>query len=285
MTDEIQIKDLFLRTILGINEEERAKRQDILVNIILYADTRWAGASDDVDDALNYRTVTKRVIRLVEGSRFYLVEKMAAEIAATCLRDPRVERVRVRVEKPGALRFSRSVGVEIERGRADLEPPTHRVFVVLGSNIEPEHHLREAVQRLGERCDLIAVSPVYRTTPVGQRDQPDFLNAAVLIATPLTPAQLKKEVLLAIEEDLGRDRSGDRYGPRTIDLDIALYDDAVFDLRGRHVPDPDIPKHIHVARPLARLAPDHIHPETGETLAQIAADLPDEGIERADITL
>ena len=121
MLDQIQIKDLLLRTIIGINEEERHNRQDVLINLTLYSDTRAAGASDEIGDAVNYRTITKRVIKLVEESRFYLVEKMAAGIAAICLEDPRVEEVSVRVEKPGALRFARSVGVEIHRTRSDLE--------------------------------------------------------------------------------------------------------------------------------------------------------------------
>ncbi len=119
MTDQIQIKDLLLRTIIGINEEERRNRQDVLINIVLHADTRAAGASDDIRDAVNYRTITKRVIARVEESEFYLVEKMAAEIAAICLEDPRVEAVDVRVEKPGALRFARSVGVQIHRTRSE----------------------------------------------------------------------------------------------------------------------------------------------------------------------
>lgn len=121
MNDQIQIKDLLLRTIIGINEEERRNRQDVLINLVLYADTRAAGVSDDIDDTVNYRTITKRIIKLVEESTFYLVEKMAAAIAAICLEDPRVQEVSVRVEKPGALRFARSVGVEIHRTRADLE--------------------------------------------------------------------------------------------------------------------------------------------------------------------
>jgi dihydroneopterin aldolase/D-erythro-7,8-dihydroneopterin triphosphate epimerase len=119
MTDQIKIQDLLLRTIIGINEEERRNRQDVLINITLDADMRPAGQSDDIADAVNYRTITKRVIQLVENSQFYLVEKMAAEIADICLRDPRVERAQVSVEKPGALRFARSVGVTIERGRDD----------------------------------------------------------------------------------------------------------------------------------------------------------------------
>lgn len=121
MTDQIQIKDLLLRTIIGINEEERRDRQDVLINIVLYTDMQASGASDDIDDAVNYRTITKRVIKLVEGARFYLVERMAAEIGAICLEDARVEEVSVRVEKPGALRFARSVGVEIHRTRSDPE--------------------------------------------------------------------------------------------------------------------------------------------------------------------
>ena len=121
MSDQIQIKDLLLRTIIGINAEERRNRQDVLINVVLYADTRAAGASDEIEDAVNYRTITKRVIKRVEESKFYLVEKMAAEIAAICLEDPRVEAVDVRVEKPGALRFARSVGVEIHRTRSDME--------------------------------------------------------------------------------------------------------------------------------------------------------------------
>jgi dihydroneopterin aldolase/D-erythro-7,8-dihydroneopterin triphosphate epimerase len=91
----------------------------VLINLVLDVDMHGAGESDDIDQVVNYRTITKRIIQLVETSQFYLVEKMAAEIAVICLEDPRVERARVTVEKPGALRFARSVGVTIERGRQD----------------------------------------------------------------------------------------------------------------------------------------------------------------------
>jgi len=121
MPDRIHIKDLLLRTIIGINDEEREKRQDVLINITLHADTRPAARSDDIQDAVNYRTITKRVIELVENSRVFLLERLASEIARTCLEDPEVNSVDVTVEKPGALRFSRSVGVEIRRTRGDYE--------------------------------------------------------------------------------------------------------------------------------------------------------------------
>ncbi len=120
MPDQIEIKDLLLRAVIGLTDLERRDRQDVLINLVLETDTRPAGRSDDVGDALNYRTLTKRIIPLVEGSAFYLVEKLAEEIAQVCLTEPRVQRVRVTVEKPGALRFARSVGVTIERSREDF---------------------------------------------------------------------------------------------------------------------------------------------------------------------
>jgi FolB domain-containing protein len=117
--DRILIKDLMVRGILGINPDERVNRQDILVNITLWADTSTAAASDDIDDAVNYKTIAKRVIAHLEEGEPMLVERVVQEIADICLEDDRVERVEVTVEKPGALRFARSVGISIIRSRVD----------------------------------------------------------------------------------------------------------------------------------------------------------------------
>ena len=118
--DRIIIKDLLLRGIIGINDWEREKRQDILINITLYGDLQPAGESDDIADTINYRTVAKNVIKHVEENEPYTVEALAEAIARICLNEARVKRARVRVEKPGALRFARSVGVEIERSAEDF---------------------------------------------------------------------------------------------------------------------------------------------------------------------
>ena len=115
MSDRILIQDLLIRGLIGIHDWEREKKQDILINVEMEADCRPAGESDDFRDAVDYRAVTKEIIALVEGSAFFLVEKLAEEIAKICLQDPRVAVARVRVEKPGAVRFSRSVGVEVVR--------------------------------------------------------------------------------------------------------------------------------------------------------------------------
>ena len=121
MSDKILVKDLLLRGIIGLNDWERENRQDILINLTLYTDIRPAGTSDRADDILNYRTITKAVINYVESSSHYLVEALAAAIARICVVDYGAARAIVRVEKPGALRFARSVGVEIERERADFD--------------------------------------------------------------------------------------------------------------------------------------------------------------------
>jgi len=118
--DQIEITDLHLRAIIGINPDERDNLQDVLINITLDVDARPAADSDSIADAVNYRTITKAVIELVENSRFFLLEKMATTIARVCLDNPRIERARVSVEKPSALRFAASVGITIERTRDDL---------------------------------------------------------------------------------------------------------------------------------------------------------------------
>jgi FolB domain-containing protein len=117
--DKIIIKDLLLRGIIGINDDERVNKQDILINLVIYADTRKAGASDDISDAVNYRTITKRIIGHVEKSSDFLVEKLVEDIARIVIMDYDAKKVVVSVEKPGALRFARSVGVEITRDRSD----------------------------------------------------------------------------------------------------------------------------------------------------------------------
>jgi FolB domain-containing protein len=119
--DKIIIKDLLVRGILGINPEEREKLQDILINVVLYADIRQAAATDAIEDAVNYRSITKRIIDHVEASSDFLVEKLVTDLARIILcENEQVIRVQVRVEKPGALRFARSVGIEIDRTREDF---------------------------------------------------------------------------------------------------------------------------------------------------------------------
>lgn len=116
--DQIHIKDLIISGILGINPNERVNPQDILVNATLWADTRPAARTDDIEDAINYRTITKRLIAHIEQGEPMLVERLVAELVDICFEsDERVAAVEMTVEKPGALRHARSVGITIHRTR------------------------------------------------------------------------------------------------------------------------------------------------------------------------
>ncbi len=146
----------------------------------------------------------------------------------------------------------------------------NRAYLSLGSNIDKERNMQACIRLLAQHGRLLAVSAAYETAPIGNVDDPVFLNAAVVLETPLAAADLKARVLRPLEERLGRQRSNDPNAPRPIDVDISLFNDAVFDLGKRHIPDPEILLYPHIVVPLAEIAPDYRHPETGETLAEIA---------------
>jgi D-erythro-7,8-dihydroneopterin triphosphate epimerase len=113
--DRIIISDLRSRCIVGINEDERREKQDVSITISIYADLRKPGRSDRFEDAIDYRAIKKRILSLVEESEYFLLEALAQAIADICLASPGVVKVQVRVDKPSALRFAKTVAVEITR--------------------------------------------------------------------------------------------------------------------------------------------------------------------------
>lgn len=115
--DKIIIRDLLVRCIVGVREHERVNKQDVIINIDLIADLRKAGKSDNLGDSIDYSTIKKRIVTELEDSHYFLVEALAERIADICLENEMVKSVKVTVEKPSALRFARSVGVEINRDR------------------------------------------------------------------------------------------------------------------------------------------------------------------------
>ncbi|HMP90561.1 MAG TPA: dihydroneopterin aldolase [Kiritimatiellia bacterium] len=115
--DRIYVRDLSLRCIIGIYPDERKNRQDVIVNLILEGPFSEAARSDNIEHTANYKTITKKIIQLVEESEFFLIETLAERISAVCLEDPRVMKATVTLDKPGALRFARSVAVELTRSR------------------------------------------------------------------------------------------------------------------------------------------------------------------------
>jgi FolB domain-containing protein len=115
--DQVIIKNLLARGIIGVNDWERKRAQNILINITLFADTRRAGQTDNLEDCVNYSTISKRILAHAESVNRLTVEALANDLAKICLEEQAVQKVIVRVEKPGAVRFAESVGVEIERSR------------------------------------------------------------------------------------------------------------------------------------------------------------------------
>ncbi|MCD9088201.1 2-amino-4-hydroxy-6-hydroxymethyldihydropteridine diphosphokinase [Stenotrophomonas sp. SY1] len=149
------------------------------------------------------------------------------------------------------------------------------VLLSLGSNLDPQQHLRSAVEVLRERFGHIHVSPAYRTPAVGF-DGPDFLNNAVMLETEL-PLIALDEWLHAVEDAHGRDRSGPRFSDRTLDIDVVYYGDLVMEgPKNLRIPRPEL-KHAFVLKPLADIAPDFVDPVQKLTLAQMWQQHPQHG--------
>jgi 2-amino-4-hydroxy-6-hydroxymethyldihydropteridine diphosphokinase len=147
---------------------------------------------------------------------------------------------------------------------------TNTVYLSLGSNINPADNLEAAVNKLVILTRLLAISSVWETKPIGLTDQPNFLNAAAIVETELSAELLKRRVIDNIEQSLGRVRQANKNAPRPIDIDIMLFNQQIFKLGHRRIPDPEILERSFVAIPLAEIAPNYQHPETGQTLRKIA---------------
>lgn len=153
------------------------------------------------------------------------------------------------------------------------------VYIGIGSNIAPEENIPRALELLAGRATLLAVSTLYRTPPLERPGQEAYVNGACAIRTTQEPRPLKFDTLRGIEEAMGRARTADKYAPRPIDLDIALYGGTVLDEEDLRIPDPDIRDRAFLAVPLWELAPDATLPDTGETLQSVVRSMADTGME------
>jgi 2-amino-4-hydroxy-6-hydroxymethyldihydropteridine diphosphokinase len=164
----------------------------------------------------------------------------------------------------------------------------HSALILLGSNIDRQRNLPAAIERLYAEREIrvVGVSSIYESEAVGGKGpQPIFANAAVEVQTALSAHELRRR-LRQIEADMGRRRSQDKYAPRPIDLDIALFDDLVADVDGSIIPDPDIERFPHVTVPLAEIAPQRRHPISGRTLRAISEELDQSTLHKSsEITL
>ena len=224
MSDRITLKGVSARGFHGVLAAEKRDGQTFVVDVEMDVDLGPAGTSDDLTDTVNSAEVASDVVALVEGESLDLIEALADRIAAKVLTRPLVESVVVTVHKPQAPvghPFT-DVAVTVERVR---ETP---VVIAIGSNLgEPLETVQNAVSALWIALDLKAASRVYETVPVGGPAQSAYLNAVVVGTTQMSPQRLLR-TMQDIELEHGRVRQ-ERWGPRTLDLDLIQYGDPVFD--------------------------------------------------------
>jgi len=146
-------------------------------------------------------------------------------------------------------------------------------YIGVGSNIEPERNITDALARLSKHVDITGISSFYKTTSFLRKNQDDYLNGVWQINTSISPEELKFGVLRTIEKKLHRNRESDKYASRTIDLDLLLFGDFVIHERNLTIPDPDICKRSFIAFPLSELNPDLIMPDTRKPLIDILSEL------------
>lgn len=264
--DQIVIENLKIFAHHGVYWEENEKGQNFYVNAVLGTDTRNAGTSDDLGLSTNYGEVCKFLDSFLREHTYKLIETAAEKTAeALLLQFPLVRKVTLEVRKPEApipIPFE-SVSVKITRG-------WHKAYLSCGSNMgDREAHLDGAVEALeaDAGCRVLCVSDWIETAPYGGVEQDDFLNGAIGLETLYTPAMLL-EKLHEIEYDHDRERTI-HWGPRTLDLDILLYEDCVMYTEELIIPHVDMQNRYFVLKPLAQIAPYERHPLLHKSVGQM----------------
>ncbi|CAM0137239.1 trifunctional dihydropteroate synthetase [Umbelopsis sp. WA50703] len=294
--DVVFVKDLKLSTIIGVNPWEREEKQVVIINLKIYPLTRSEGQK-----SYHVRTIVRSVSRHIEASGYKTVEAFVAAVARICLEKCQVSKITVRVEKPSALVFAETAGVEITRDQAWLKQIqdderkagktfahfmqqsryadipsdyTHTAFIALGSNVgTPIQNIEKALVLVETKCSstIVDSSFLYETPPMYFTEQPPFLNGVIKVFTCLPPDDLLAG-LKQVEAELGREPSF-RNAPRPIDLDILFYDDLVYHTETLTIPHPKIQEREFVLWPLCDIAKDMEHPTLFRTCGQMLSQL------------
>lgn len=268
--DEIQIRDLEVFANHGVFPEETRLGQKFLLSLTMYADTRKAGTGDCLEDSIDYGAVSHFMTDYMKQHTWKLIEAAAEHLAEELLlRYPLLKGVTLELKKPWA-----PVGLPLDTVAVKITRFWHRAYLGLGSNLgDKETYLNQAVEALDETrgCQVEKVSSYLVTEPYGGVDQDDFLNACLCLKTYLSPEELLKR-LHEIEQDAHRERII-RWGPRTLDLDILLYDDLILETEDLILPHMDMENREFVLKPLCEIAPNLRHPILHKTMRQLADQL------------
>lgn len=265
--DKIAIHKLEVFAKHGVYPEENVLGQKFVISVVLHTSTRKAGLTDDLGYSVNYGEVCHFIQEFVTGHTWKLLESVAEQLAQELLlRFPLVERADLEIRKPWA-----PIGLPLETASVEISRGWHTAYIALGSNMgDKKGYLDMAVRRLDERrdCQVKKVSDYLVTAPYGGVKQDDFLNGVLELRTMLEPEELL-DVLHGIEQEADRVRDI-RWGPRTLDLDILLYDDLVLDTPDLHIPHIEMHLRDFVLIPMAQIAPWKRHPLTGRTMEEMA---------------
>lgn len=268
--DEIHIEELEVFANHGVFPEETRLGQKFLISLILYTDSRNAGKTDCLEKSVDYGEVSKFVTEYTKSNPCRLIEAAAEHLAEELLlRYELLKGVTLELKKPWA-----PVGLPLKTVSVKISRFWHTAYLGLGSNLgDKKGYLDNAVRALDEAkgCHVERVSSYQVTEPYGGVEQDDFLNACLILKTLLTPEELL-EKLHEIEQSAHRERIV-HWGPRTLDLDILMYDDVVMETDELVIPHVEMHLRSFVLNPLREIAPNKRHPVIGKTVSQLADSL------------